>query len=840
MTRKPGCLLPLGVLAIALICIVAAIAVVLLSPPVTSPIVLINSPRNAARVSVAQDTVIQAVARDDAERKIKRVELWVNDKLLDAQNSNVPGGISPFPLTMNWRPTISGTHTIIVRAFNAQGARSHATINAQAIAITDRDNDGVADATDACPDQPGSPDARGCPDRDGDGIRDADDACPDQTGASAARGCPASSAHDRDGDGLLDRADACPDQPGSPRAQGCLDADGDGVRDSADACPREPGSEQNGCPTPGDADGDGVADASDACPRAPGRAEFAGCSDDDGDGVPAQTDACPRERGSAQLAGCPDRDNDGVRDALDLCPAAPGPASNSGCPVTSASDSDNDGVRDDVDLAPTEAGSAEYGGSPPPGRGADRNGNQIPDDAEPPRSEVRVFGGLTIPSLNLDLSGILPTPRRVVEKVMVPIEIQAVSFRALQSGDLTDISCFVVLGYTLFNEAGTPVHHETPIPAAGRLNLDPGSAERTWNLPEILGEQAQRHFAADDNYSINIQVECLGIVSIHGETPRQYDLGRINVNHASPDWDGHVMRANSTGGVGGRWFHVEYRLCQGMCGVVAYQAPVLRVSDEGPRAALRWTFAGDPSQIRGFGVYVNGSIRHRTPADVNAYDITSQASPPCGETYSYHITAFGGQAGAARESPPSNTVTWTGAACPRTVRVTFETLRTGNLGGDEREYSTVGPITGVFWASVISRPELHFHMSVCNDLSRCSHSEIRHGFRLSHNVTYQIQGLFDWVHTEQASCLGNGCASNDYRAPEINYVTVMLGGDDHLSFGGTVQDVDWGSGDGSEWDTLFDAHDQVRASELVPGVPVIRTLSNREIQVSVRIEMLPE
>lgn len=839
MTQKPGCLLPLGVLAIALICIVAAIAVVLLSPPVTSPIVLINSPRNAARVSVAQDTVIQAVARDVAERKITRVELWVDDKLLDAQNSNVPGGISPFPLTMNWRPAISGTHTIIVRAFNAQGARSHATINAQAISSADRDNDGVIDATDACPDQPGSPNARGCPDRDGDGIRDADDACPDQTGASSTRGCPAPSARDRDGDGLIDSADTCPDQPGSPLAQGCPDVDGDGMRDSADACPREPGAEQNGCPTPGDADGDGVADASDACPRAPGRPEFAGCSDDDGDGVPAQTDACPRERGSAQLAGCPDRDNDGVRDALDLCPTAPGPASNSGCPVTSASDGDNDGVRDDVDLAPNEAGPADQGGSPPPGRSADRNGNQVPDDAEPPRSEVRVFGGLTIPSLNLDFSGIIPGLRRTTEKIMTVVEIEAVSFRALQNSDLTDLSCYVTLRYTVV-EGGIARPVETVIAAPGGLNLDPGSAEREWNLPEILGEQSQRNFAADTDYPVNVEVSCLGIVAIHGETPQTYDLGAFNVTHPSRDWDGHVMWANSSGGVGGRRFHVEYRLCQGSCEAVTYQAPVLRVSDEGPRAALRWTFAGDPSQIRGFGVYVNGSIRHRMPADVNAYDITSQANPPCGETYSFYVTAFGGQAGAGRESPPSNTVTWTGAACPRTVRITFETLSTRYLGGDEREYDTVGPITGDFWASVVSRQALNFHTSTCCDLCYCSHREIRHGLRLSHNVTYQVQSLFDWVHREQSSCLGNGCASNDYRAPEVNYVTLMLGGDQHLSFGGTVLDVDWGSGDGSEWDTLFDAHDEISASLLVPGVPIVRTLSNREIQATVRIEMLPE
>lgn len=854
MTKKSGCLISFSAFALGLVCVAAVAAVVLLSPRVTHPSVQINSPRNAARVSVDQATLIQAIARDD--QKIKRVELWVNDKLQDAQDTNVPGGISPFPLTMTWRPAISGTHTVIVRAFNAQGARSHATISVQAMQSTDRDNDGVADSTDACPDQPGTTGARGCPDRDGDGVRDADDACPDQAGLSAQRGCPAPSAQDRDGDGLLDSADACPDQPGSPGAQGCPDADGDGVRDSADACPREPGDAQNGCPTPGDADGDGVPDASDACPRAPGRPEFSGCADDDGDGIPDRLDACPRERGSAQLAGCPDRDNDGVRDAFDLCPITPGPASNSGCPVSSAGDGDGDGVHDDVDLAPTEAGPADQGGSPAPGRGADRNGNRIPDDVEPPRAEVRVFGVLTIPRLDVNLPALIPGLRRIVPKVPTTVEIEAVTFRVVGGGSLSDISCYIILTPTLFDEDGRPYYPDIVIPAHGQLNLDPGEEEREWNLPEVLGEQAARNFPADTDGSVRIQVFCEGVLYVRGETPQSFDLGVVDVTHASRDWDGHVMSANSSGGTDGRRFHVEYRLCQGSCEEATYRPPVIEMYHD-PNGAyqseLRWFYPADLiGPIRTFGIYRNGSVVGRqsasepwtggsgwTPAGqvLFHYPLPSGWQPACGESDEYYVTAYGGD---GRESPPSNTVTWNGPACPRAVRVTFESLAAANLGGDERDYDTVGPITGVFWASANDRRELNFHMSSCCDICYCSRRENRNGLRLSHNATYQIQSLFDWVHTQQASCLGNGCASNSYRAPEINYVTLMLGGDDDLSFGGTVQDVDWGSGSGSEWDTLFETSDRVSVRDLTPGVPITRTLSNRSIQITVRIEMLRE
>ena len=54
----------------------------------------------------------------------------------------------------------------------------------------DRDGDGVPDAEDRCPDQPGPAELEGCPDRDGDGVPDIDDRCPDQPGPPQNDGCP--------------------------------------------------------------------------------------------------------------------------------------------------------------------------------------------------------------------------------------------------------------------------------------------------------------------------------------------------------------------------------------------------------------------------------------------------------------------------------------------------------------------------------------------------------------------------------------------------------------------------------------------------------------------------
>ncbi len=96
----------------------------------------------------------------------------------------------------------------------------------------DRDQDGVFDDEDACPDVAGirtsDPKTNGCPrgDRDQDGVFDDEDACPDVAGIRTSdpktNGCPRS---DRDQDGVFDDEDACPDVPGvrsqDPKANGC-------------------------------------------------------------------------------------------------------------------------------------------------------------------------------------------------------------------------------------------------------------------------------------------------------------------------------------------------------------------------------------------------------------------------------------------------------------------------------------------------------------------------------------------------------------------------------------------------------------------------------------------
>lgn len=112
----------------------------------------------------------------------------------------------------------------------------------------DRDNDGIVDSVDHCPDQFGVLSANGCPDRDSDGITDINDKCPDIKGSLKYNGCPMP---DADGDSISDDEDACPLIYGKLLYQGCpySDRDKDGIKDEEDRCPDSPGTKQNdGCP----------------------------------------------------------------------------------------------------------------------------------------------------------------------------------------------------------------------------------------------------------------------------------------------------------------------------------------------------------------------------------------------------------------------------------------------------------------------------------------------------------------------------------------------------------------------------------------------------------------
>ncbi len=139
---------------------------------------------------------------------------------------------------------------------------------------------------------------------------------------------------DKDNDGIEDKSDNCPETPGPIENNGCpwKDTDDDSILDKDDDCPQVAGPKENkGCPWK-DSDSDGIFDKDDDCPNIYGLEQYNGCPDTDGDGLIDKNDRCPNNAGKIENKGCPDTDKDTLVDIDDQCPNTFGPVENNGCP----------------------------------------------------------------------------------------------------------------------------------------------------------------------------------------------------------------------------------------------------------------------------------------------------------------------------------------------------------------------------------------------------------------------------------------------------------------------------------------------------------------------------
>jgi hypothetical protein len=86
------------------------------------PAVAIVAPLNGTAWQPGQDVVVQSQATDD--RGVMRVELWVDGLLVRSDASPQPSGQTPFLVVQPWRAGGVGSHTLIARAYDADGGMS--------------------------------------------------------------------------------------------------------------------------------------------------------------------------------------------------------------------------------------------------------------------------------------------------------------------------------------------------------------------------------------------------------------------------------------------------------------------------------------------------------------------------------------------------------------------------------------------------------------------------------------------------------------------------------------------------------------------------------------------
>jgi uncharacterized protein YraI len=91
----------------------------------TTPSVFIQSPVAGSQVPINQPVTVNATASDP--NGITRAELWVGGNVVDQQESAIPEGQPTFPVTMHWTPTVAGSYTLEVRAYNSLDVASAPT-----------------------------------------------------------------------------------------------------------------------------------------------------------------------------------------------------------------------------------------------------------------------------------------------------------------------------------------------------------------------------------------------------------------------------------------------------------------------------------------------------------------------------------------------------------------------------------------------------------------------------------------------------------------------------------------------------------------------------------------
>jgi LysM repeat protein len=92
------------------------------------PLVLIIDPDYGDEIQVGDGVIVHATAREDVG--LARIELWINDELIDSRDADVKEGPAPTNLTLvsTWLPTFEGEQQIIVRAISVDGVAGQSMV----------------------------------------------------------------------------------------------------------------------------------------------------------------------------------------------------------------------------------------------------------------------------------------------------------------------------------------------------------------------------------------------------------------------------------------------------------------------------------------------------------------------------------------------------------------------------------------------------------------------------------------------------------------------------------------------------------------------------------------
>lgn len=371
-------------------------------------------------------------------------------------------------------------------------------------------------------------------------------------------------------------------------------------------------------------------------------------SDADRDGAPDDSDSCPEQYGPLDNAGCP-------------FGAAPGGAEGDSSPLEQAlQDSESPPVLEDSLAGAAEGGQAgggQPGGGDQEGGGGESGEVDTPPDPESsglldfPYPVARRWGGV---GRLLGWGDEQPEP-----EPSIPVEVEFLNLTA--SPGLSRLYCFLSL-------TDDDVRQRAPEADGTSLTLTADG----WNIADYLGGERGPTVEVPDGGLLPLRLYCLG---------DDQSLGEVVREHASADWGVLPITAASTGGLGGA-FEVTYRICPLQCemtqladypdfipppvnahfGSPAFGDPYvpghMTLMWNMPWDEPRWGWTGEPVDIDGFRVYLNGNLIHQIadPTARSAFLHENLLTPHCGQEALLTIVAYCGELDEEGhiESPPAS------------------------------------------------------------------------------------------------------------------------------------------------------------------------------------------
>lgn len=325
------------------------------------------------------------------------------------------------------------------------------------------------------------------------------------------------------------------------------------------------------------------------------------------------------------------------------------------------------GGEEGSDRAETETEDTEEEGAGEE-EGEDRDGG----DAPPPHPESP--GGIELGDwfFGLDLDDLFDFSD---SSSLLIVEVLSFS---LGSSDFEDVHCYVSLG-------------DTPwFSIWDALNMSTGVMTSLESPPEEPLQLVSR---------------CEGIFP--GGTASDY-LGMINLSIPPSQWDNVIREETSEGRYGP--LSITYRVGyeeEREANLDPDMTPPTNLYLDPMRYALRWEYhpRAEEAPIDGFRIYLNNTLQWVEPADARASDLPPEwFRPPCGETYTFTVTAYRGISADATESAPTDppVVIEDEDDCQKEFMVTFLTLQTFDLPSDGRyedRTGDLGPVYGQFVAN---------------------------------------------------------------------------------------------------------------------------------------------